>query len=92
MRSEFGVEERKGIFKGGGAPVETVLGRATITTATSILYASLTSCVFGEKRHPKRQVNIDDAIRYGAYDILVTAIEGSKSVVDQKRISTGVCV
>ena len=58
MRSKFGVEEREGVFNGGGAPAETVFGRAPITTAASILYASLAACVFGEKRRPERQVGI----------------------------------
>ena len=92
MRSRFGVEERKCIFKGGGAPAETVLGRATFTTAISTLYGSLTACVFGEKRRSERQVGIDDVVRYGAYDIVVTVIEGPKPVVDRKRISAGVCM
>ena len=91
VRSEFGVEEREGVFKRGGAPAETVFGRATIKTAVSILYASLATCVFGEKRRPERQVGIDDIICYGTNDVVVAVIEGPEPIVNWKRISSRVC-
>ena len=90
MCSEFGIEERECVFKGGGAPAETVFGGATITTAAPILYASLAACVLGEKRRPERQVGIDDIISYGTHDIVVAVNEGPDPVVERKRISAGV--
>ena len=74
-------------LKGGGAPAETVFGRAPTTTKTSILYASLTLCVFGENTCPERQVGIDDIIRCSTYDIVITVIEGPEPIVNRKRVS-----
>ena len=60
------------------------LGSATITTATSTLYANLAACVFGETRHPEKQVCIDDIIDDGTRSIVVEIIEGSEPVVNIK--------
>ena len=50
--SKFGVKEREGIFEGDRAPAKAIFGRAVVTTATLVLYASLTACVLGEEGRP----------------------------------------
>ena len=66
-----------------------MFGRAAITTATLLLYASLTACLLGEERRPQRQVGIDNIIYNRANDVVVAIIKGSEPVVDGERISTG---
>ena len=60
---------------GSATPAENAFGRATITTATSTLYANLAACVFGETRHPERQVCFDDIIDDGARSIVAEIID-----------------
>ena len=75
---------------GSATPVENAFRRATTTTATSTLYASLAACVFKETRRPKRQVCINDIIRYVTQNIVVVIIEGPEPVVNRKWISASV--
>ena len=65
-------------------PAENAFGRATTSTATSTLYANLAACVFGETRHPERQVCIDDIIDDGTRNVVVEIIEGPEPVVNIK--------
>ena len=65
-------------------PAENAFDRATITTATSTLYANLAACVFGETWHPERQVCIDDIIDDGTHNIVVEIIQGPEPVVNLK--------
>ena len=60
---------------GSATPAENAFSRATITTATSTLYANMAACVFGETRHPERQVYFDDIIDDGARSIVVEIID-----------------
>ena len=60
---------------GSATSAENAFGRATITTATSTLYANLAACVFRETRHPERQVCFDDIIDDGARSIVVEIID-----------------
>ena len=62
--------------------MEHAFGRATITTLTSTLYASLAACVVGETRRPEKQVCINDIVGYGTQNIVVAIIEGPESVVN----------
>ena len=66
---------------GSATPAENAFGRAIITTVTSILYANLAACVFGETMHPEGQVCIDDIFYDGTHNIVVEIIEGPEPVV-----------
>ena len=76
---------------GSATPVENAFRRATTTTATSILYASLAACVVRETRRRERQVCINHIIRNGTQNIVVAIIEGPEPVVNRKWISARVC-
>ena len=76
---------------GRATPAGNAFDRATITTATSTLYAYLAACVFGETRHPERQVCIDDdSVDDGTRNIVVKVIEGPEHLDNIKQISARV--
>ena len=66
-----------------------MFGRATVATATLILYASLAPRVLGEEWRPQRQVGIDNFIRNRANYVVVAIVEGPETIVGSGRISTG---
>ena len=53
MCGKLGVEKRKNVREGGGAPSEAVFRRAAVTTATAILYTRLAAGVLSEKGCPQ---------------------------------------
>ena len=66
-----------------------MFGRATVATATLILYASLTTCVLGEEWRPQRQVGDENIVRNRANYVVVLIVEGPKTISGGERISTG---
>ena len=66
-----------------------MFGRATVATASLILYSSLAAWVLGGVASTQRQVGIENIIRNRANYVVIAIGEGSETVVDGKRISTG---
>ena len=53
MCGKLGVEERKNVCKGGGAPTEAVVRRAAVTTTAAVLYTRLPAGVLSANRRPQ---------------------------------------
>ena len=78
-------------FLRGKALSEAVSGRTTYTTAAAIPYAGLAAGLLREEGCPQRRVSVDDVVRYCTHGCVVTAIEGSGSVVNKTGVPAAVC-
>lgn len=85
--NEFRVEERAVVLKGCEAPTKVVYRRAVVTTSTTILYTGLATRFLCEGRCPEGQVCVDHIACQGAYDRVVSVIEGPESIVYRKGVS-----
>ena len=82
----------KHICESGGAPTETVVRRAAITTAAAILYTRLPAGILSEKGRPQGQVCIEHVVCDSADNVIIFVIKGPEAIVNSEGVPTGVGV